>query len=149
MKMAMGHAFGENFWDEVASLVVMESQTLDGVWCSEGRLETLVGAKEAHELIANKELPMKENAKGRKIYFYVEEKESRCATKQKAYNARQGPIRLRNNEIEQAFETFEGASISPVPWGVDGPSITKRPASVALDDEEKQTMRKKPCNSST
>ena len=40
-----------------------------------------MGAKEADELIDKQELPMKESAKGRKIYFYVEEKESRSATK--------------------------------------------------------------------
>ena len=65
--------------------------------CSEGRLETLVGTREAHELIDNEELLRKKNAQGRKIYFYVEEKESRSATKQRTYAAQQGPIRLRNN----------------------------------------------------
>ena len=33
--------------------------------------------------------------------------------------------------------------MTPAPWGDEGPSILKRPASVALDDEEKQTIRNK------
>ena len=125
-------------------MVIVESKTLDGVWCSEGRLETLVGTREAHELIDSEELPMKENAQGRKIYFYVEEKESRTATRQKTYNARQGPVRLRNNEMQQAFENFEGADMTPEAWGEEGPSTFKRPSSAALAATPKTRPRSCP-----
>ena len=45
--------------------------------------------------------------------------------------------------MQQAFGQFEGADMTPVPWGDEGPSTCKRPASVALDDEEKKLKIRK------
>ena len=112
---------------------------------SRGRLATLVGAAEAEDMIFNEECPTKQSAKGRTLYFYMEEKEMREARKIRSYAAKQGPVRLRNKECEQALENFEDASLMPVSFEDLAPasSCLKRPAAaMALEDDDEGSFKR-------
>ena len=132
-----GEAFGEAFWEEVAQLNVSQHHMLEGTLMTPGRLASFVGAAEAQSMILNNELPTKKNEKNRDVYFYVEEKEQRVASKNKTYQAKAGPIRLRNKEVENALENFELAELTPLSFEVapGGSMPVKRPASALCNSK--------------
>lgn len=146
-----GEAFGEHFWEEVSAINVTETKSLDGVWCTKGRLGTLVGAAEAEDMIQGNELPTKESASGRPLYWFVEEKESRSASKIHTWSAKQGPVRLRNREMQEALEHYDSAEVTPIAFDASGPGAAmKRPAAamaikdgkVDQEEPERKCMKK-------
>ena len=54
-----GKNFGPLFWEEMESLGITDTHSLEGTWVTAGRLASFVGAQEAREMISGGELRTK------------------------------------------------------------------------------------------
>ena len=103
-KQETGKDFPPEWWEEVQELTITERHAYDGLWLTAGRLSVLLGSEEAQEMITSGEMREK-TVNGRKRYFYIEEKQSREATKKRRWKT-SGKQELPDGE--QARLAFDG-----------------------------------------
>ena len=103
-----GQNFGPLFWEEMESLGITDTHSLEGTWVTAGRLASFVGAQEAREMISGGELRTKKNKHGRSLFFFSEEKQSRTATRQRTW-AQSRRKELSSEESAKGKSNFEGA----------------------------------------
>ena len=101
-----GQPFGSSFWEEVEEIKTKDEKAIQGIWVTQGRLELLVGVKEAQEMILGKELREKTNDKGRKVFWWCEESGRRTVSKNNAYSTK-GNRQITNAEAEDAKNNFK------------------------------------------
>ena len=105
-----GKNFGPLFWEEMESLGITDTHSLEGTWVTAGRLASFVGAQEAREMISGGELRTKKNKHGRSLFFFSEEKQSRTATRQRTWSQK-GTKELTAEEYDKGKKNFEGTKV--------------------------------------